>query len=215
MRLFLLVLALLPIACAGPGTTRSGFLESYDDLQASPKGGDGEVWAASPDALSGFDRILLEPVEFWTEPGAEGGLRAEDVGGLSKRFHDAFRSELTGSYPLVNQPGEGVLRVRAAVTRLVPTRPVLNTLTQAPPVRMASMGAKLLTGTHLGIGHVAIEAEFSDSQTGEVLARFVDVHVGSKLEVLDGMTKWNQVEDGFENWAAGLREHLDEHSATK
>jgi hypothetical protein len=204
------ILALLLMACAGPRATKTGFLEDYSRMKPFPGGGEALVWAAAPGVLAPYQLLLLDPVEFWVEPGSGGGLRTTDLERLEQTLVKAIVAEADEGLPLASAPGEGVLRLRVALTRIVPTRPLLNTATQLPPTRMISMATKLVTGTHLGVGHVAVEAEFSDAVTGEVLVQFSDVHVGSKFEMIDGMVTWAQVEDGLRDWAHNLQKHLGE-----
>ncbi len=107
------------------------------------------------------------------------------------------------------EPGPGVMVVRAAITDVVPTRPLLNLATSVPPARGASMAKRVITGTHLFVGRVSIEAEVLDSVTGERLVAYVDRAAGGKMNPVRGLTTWGQVKAALDDWAAKLRQGLD------
>lgn len=137
---------------------------------------------ASTQTPSGFlgDYSALKPV-----PGASGVLYYEKP----------------TAYPVVYQPGVGVLRIRAAITDIIPANPLLNIVTTAAVFIPLDMGG------------AAMEAEFLDSVSNERLAAIVDRKQGSPLSPLDiigGFTKWGHAKGAFDKWAKELREALDE-----
>lgn len=202
-------LLVLLAACAAPPPTASGFLADYDRLQSVEGDPGARVWFARRGVLAAYDRVLLDPVEFWVDPESPGAVEVEELRRLEAGVRSALAGALGDAYPLVEAVAPGTLRLRVAVTRLVLGRPLVNAVTQVPPARPLSTAKKLLTGTHLGVGQVAIEAEFTDAATGAELVQFVDDHVGRKFEVLDGLTTWGHVEDGLRGWAEELRRRLD------
>lgn len=199
----------LLVACTPPPPTASGFLEDYDRMQPVEGDAGARVWFARRGALAAYDRVLLAPVEFWVDPESAGAMEVEELRRLEEEVRDALVGAMGKDYPVVEEAAPGTVRLRVAVTRLVLGKPLVNAVTQVPPAGQLSAAKKLLTGTHLGVGQVAIEVAFSDSVTGEELVQYVDRHVGRKFDVLDGLTTWGQVEEGFRGWAEELRRRLD------
>jgi len=114
-------------------------------------------------------------------------------------------------YPIVDQPGPGVLRIRCALTDLKPGKPGLNAVTTVLPIGLAlSFTKKAVTGAHTNVGQAALEAELLDSQTNERLAAVIDRQAGKKIQVAKGITKWGHVKEAFKFWAERLRFVLDE-----
>jgi hypothetical protein len=91
-------------------------------------------------------------------------------------------------YPVVDEPGPDVLRLRIAITDLVPTKPVLNTAETVLGGRLASSASRAITGTDLFVGEVAIEAEALDSITGEREIALVERKFGKRFALEEGAT---------------------------
>ncbi|HUU49909.1 MAG TPA: DUF3313 domain-containing protein [Nitrospinota bacterium] len=104
-----------------------------------------------------------------------------------------------------------MLRIRTAITDIVPSKPALNTITSiGPPGLVISTVKKITTGVHAFVGEATLEAEFLDSVTNEQLAAALDRRGALKVKVFKGMSKWGHVKVVFEEWALMLRQKLDE-----
>lgn len=111
-------------------------------------------------------------------------------------------------YPLVEKPGSDVMRIRTAITDLVPSNPALSGVTTVIPVGLAISAIKSgAGGGHTGVGEASMETEILDSTTNERIGVAVDMKPGGKLS---GLTKWGAAEDAFKFWAKRLRAWLDE-----
>ena len=116
----------------------------------------------------------------------------------------------------MHEPGPGVLRVRAAITDLSPTKPGINTITTVLPIGLAiSIFKKRATGEHAGVGSVTTEMELLDSSTNEVLAAGIDYEAGQKYRVDKMLSKWGHIRVAIESWAKALQERLDEFRGIK
>jgi hypothetical protein len=111
-------------------------------------------------------------------------------------------------YPLVEKPGSDVMRIRTAITDLVPSNPALSGVTTVIPVGLAISAIKSgAGGGHTGVGEASMETEILDSTTNERIGVAVDTNPGGKLS---GMTKWGAAKEAFKFWAKRLRTLLDE-----
>jgi hypothetical protein len=174
-----------------------------------------------------YNQIMLERVRVWVKNDADyKGIDPTELKTLTDYFQQAIVKALEPTYPVVTQPGPGVLRTRVAITDLVPTQPALSAATLVIPFAgVADVAANAAGFSYLG--QTAIEAEFLDSQTNQVLAAYVDREFGKKYDIdlsqgagsaiekgVSSYTKaystWAYAQAAFDAWAALLRTRLDE-----
>lgn len=189
----------------------SGFLGDYSKLK--PVAGTGMIYNytyVKPNTdFAGYTKFLIDAITIFPNAAAKfKGINANDAALLEKYYHDAMTKALTGAgYQVVEEPGPGVVRIRAAFTDLVPVNPVLNTATTIiPQMRLLSGVFDLATGSNLFVGQVGIEAEFLDAQSNQVLAEDVAKEAGKKYipftdRNFDPTSTWGQVEQRITYWA--------------
>lgn len=196
----LLLVMLLAGACAThPMTKRSGFLQDYDRLKQDPQDPSVMFWERPGVDWKRYKRLMLDPVEVRIDPTkAERELTRQEMKKLADTLRQITIDTLKQSYPVVDKPAPDVLRVRAAITDLVPVMPVAN------------ITSVVLVGLPMDLGRAGIEVRFSDSLTGRLLAEMTDVKIGSPITLDMGWTRWGQIEDAFEDWAEELKDALDE-----
>ena len=176
----------------------SGFLGDYSSFAADAEEPDVFYYEKSGVDWKRFKRLQIDPVLVYYKQGAEN--RQIDPGTL-KKMTDYFRTALVKAvedkYPVVSDQGPDVLRIRAAITELIPSNVVVNVLTSVAllPVDM---------------GGAAMEAEFLDSVTGERLGAIVHKRMGTPIDMVGGYSKWGHAKAAFDYWAKELRKGLDE-----
>jgi hypothetical protein len=212
MKLTTLFLALFLAGCMtlqARDVETSGFLSDYSLLKA---GGSDEallVYHKPNLSLRAYDKAILEPVTAWRSQDSQlGDVSDEDVQELLNLLRAEIEPVLRKHFQLVKQPGPGTLRFRFALTEAGESTVVLDLVSTVVPVGRAISAAKmLLTGTHGFVGSASVEAELTDSQTGELLAAAVDRRVGGKS--LRGVTgSWSDVHDSFKVWGERLGTRL-------
>jgi hypothetical protein len=210
--------------CAKKQTVKhSGFLENYPTFQPGPEGGIKHVYFREGVDFGSYNKVMLDHVVFYFKDDSKyKGIHADILKDLADAFHEAAVNALEGAYPLVDQPGPDVMRIRVAITDLEQGRPGLTLVTTVMP---GGFGVKAIkkatTGTHSFASHTSVEAEMLDSVSGERIAAIMDE--GEELEKLKldisevkkGMSKWGDVKDVFEFWAQRLRKWLDETHGIK
>ena len=220
----LLLCGALSAGCASTSSTeltQSGFLSDYSKLQPDPDDPSARLYVRSGVDWRQYQKVLLEPIRVWVKDDADyKGVDPTELKALTDHFQQALVRALEPTYPVVSQPGPGVLRVRVAITDLVPTQPQVSVATVVVPFgSVASMAANTAGLSHLG--QTAIEAEFLDSQTHQVLAAFMDRNVGRKFNFSQGVSgainsygnafnTWAYARAAFDAWAQLLRQRLDE-----
>jgi hypothetical protein len=183
----------------------SGFLYDYSRLEP---GGEGEAQLVyiNPEAdFTAYDAIQFEPVEVWMLPSdSPVAIDATEMQRLADALDLAMRTRLGEDYRLVDAPGPRVMRLRVALTEASESSVPLDMASLIIPIgAITTWGSKLATGTHSFVGRAGVEAEFSDSLNGKILAAGVDRRVGGK-EFGGSTDSWNDVYSAFELWADRL-----------
>lgn len=208
LRLPLPALVLVLCACASSPVQPSGFLDNYSQLRPAPDDQLLLYYEKPGVPWQHYTKLLIDPIKVYYSPEARHReIDPEELKRLTDYAHVALRGAIGDAYPVVREPGPGVLRLRAAITNLIPANPLINVATTAAVFIPLDMGG------------AAIEAEFLDSQTNERLAALVDRKIGFPLapgDIVQGFTKWGHAKRAFDAWARMLRESLDEvHGKTK
>ncbi len=188
----------------------SGFLSDYSGFKPGPKDGAQWVYIKEGVDFKGYTKVMVDRVTFFLKDDAKyKGIQPEDVEQLTEAFDTAVRENIGKSYPLVDTPGPDVLRIRVAITDLVPNNPGVSAVTTVMPIGLGvSMLKKGLTGEHTGVGETGMEMEVLDSSTNDRLAAAIHSQAGSKLS---GVKKWGAAEEAFKFWTERIRIRLDEY----
>ena len=190
------------VLAAGCATMRppepSGFLDDYSLLEATSED-PSLLWWERPDFnWTDYRALMIDPVAIYFDPvGQDREVSPAELAQLATEFQAAVLEVLGDDYPVVTAPGIDVLRVRCAITDVIPVRPGLNVATS------------LVAFVPLETGGASIEVEFVDSVTGERLAAGVDQKIGSRLNASTGFSKFGYAGDAFRTWATELRAALD------
>jgi hypothetical protein len=192
----------------------SGFLSDYSKLQEGGACIADFCYLKEGVDFKPYDKIMIDHLVFFMSEDAEyKGIQPDELNDMAATWHRAFIESLEGDFEIVHEPGPGVLRFRAAITDLSPTKRALNTITTVVPVGLAfSILKKGVTGAAAGVGKVTAEAEVLDSLTNEVLAACVDFKAGNKYRVDQAASKWGYLRVAIEGWAKRLRDRLAEIS---
>jgi hypothetical protein len=213
---FVFILGLALTMTAGCATTEqvahSGFLKNYPTFEPGPEGGADFVYIKKGADFSPYNKIMLDEVVFYLKADAEyKGVNPTEMKELSDAFHKSLIEALGNEYPLVEEAGPDVLRVRIAITDVIPTTRGINTITTIIPIGVVISAVKKgVTGAPAFVGQASVEVELLDSRTNERLAVAIDSEAGKKYKLIKGATKWGLVKDIFEFWGKRLRLFLDE-----
>ncbi len=191
--------ALLALGCASKPPAETGFLSDYSKLQPSPYAdAEGALSYVDPGkSLGEYDQFILEPVQIsLSEEAAKRALDPTKLKEMADYFNEQLAAELAASdYAIVSQPAPKTLRFRGALTDVEPAMIAANLYP-----------ATMISG--VGLGGASMEAEFLDSQSGEVVAAVVDSQKGERG--FDGLTKYGNAENVIQRWAKRLVIRMDE-----
>jgi hypothetical protein len=163
-------------------------------------------------SLGEYKKVLLKPVQvsfrrgFLEQPLPGSKFRmsprdAQDIRDkVAKLLQDEFRKELSaGGYQLTDAPGEDTLAIEAAVVNLYVAAPKA---TAAPAQRTIALSA----------GEMSLVAQFSDSLSGDVLARVFDyasAHETTRGQTISSVDNEVEARRIVSEWAKILRRSFD------
>ncbi len=216
---FVTVIAILSLyACAQTRQTRSvettGFLGDYSMLKKG-EGGQAQLVYIKPGLnLNGVNKVIIDPITIMrASDSSVAKLSDDELKMLSDSLYITLAEELGKSFEIVNRPGSGTIRIRAAITEARGSKVAMDVITSViPQTRTLTTLGGLATDTDLFVGKAAVEAEALDAQTGERLWAAVDERVGNK-KIIGSAKKWSDVHEAYGAWATRLHERLLELGA--
>jgi hypothetical protein len=156
------------------------------------------------------------PVTLWVDK-ADSKLSPEDQQMLTDTFFKAIHEAVSASFAVVDHPGAGTIRLRAALTQAKGSPVALRAITTiVPQLRVATTLVGLSADTAVTVGSATAEIELRDSITGNLLAAAVDSRAGNKaLFSSRTFTKWGDVEAAQKLWAERIAWQLARHGVQR
>ena len=202
-----------------------GFLSDYSKISKTKNPDGSYEYKNTAVDYAKYDKLLVDRIKIFFKDDSEyKGIDPDELKVLTDYFYEAINKEVGDAYPMVKEPGPDVLRLRVAVTDLVPNKPEASVATLVVPflwVADAGTGvAKGDTGSTVFTGEATVEVEALDSESSEQLVAFIETETGKKYNWAKGVTKgvtgymnayskWNYTKTAMDDWAHLLRERLD------
>lgn len=191
---------------------QSGFLHDYSLLLTSERGEANYLYVSRSANWGKYTKVWIKPLELWKSDDPEaplGKMTPESQQMLMESFYNALYEALTNDFEIVKHGGPDVLVIHAALTDGMPSKPVVDFYTSVYlPVRVASFGKRLLTGTDVGVSAVYVEADLTDGQSGKRVAAVLDSRAGRKALRTRYNNTWGDVKVSFDRWARRFDERL-------
>ena len=149
--------------------------------------------------VSEYDGFIIDPIAILFERDPENQVFTDkEIENLKQHAIDELTKQLTkdDGYAVVNEPGEGVARIRIGLVEVDDTIGILN----------VSIYTKV---TGLGLGGASVEGEMVDSVTGEQIAAAIRWGSGSRV-ARAGYSHTGDAKIMFDKWAKQFRKQLDE-----
>ena len=221
-----------PLAAAQFGDYQpKGFLSDYSRLEPEGETGKAFVYRNTDVEKGKYKKVMVDRIKVFVAENADyKGVDPAELKELVDYFHNAIVSALGGNYPVVTEPGPDVVRLRIAVTDLVPNKPEASVVTLVVPfVWLGEAGAGVAQdepGSTPFLGEATIEIEALDSMNNEQIGAFIEERVGKKYHWTKGVTTaakdylkaystWAYTRQAMDNWAQMIKERLDAHNATE
>jgi len=209
---------------------RVGFLTDYSRLKPMPGGGGLLCWRSTGVDWKQYTKVMFERIQVYLKPGSSQSVDPTDLKMLIDYFHSDLVKAIQPEAQVVNAAGPGVLRVRFALTDLVPTNTALSLAgTAAPYGFVAEIGAGAATGKPAGstpyLGQTGMEVQFRDGASGQLVAECADREIGLKYAAdmnagaagaaenwvngyMDSFTQWTYAKTAFDKWATEFAQRL-------
>lgn len=190
---------------------RSGFLSSYSGLQRDSKLNKRLVYVGDINRINHFENIYLEEVAVLRPSKmAKKKIKPEDLLRLQQELRSALHKELVKSrFKPASSPGPKTLSIRIAIVDITPGDPLIFAASNAPYAGTATTAAGIITGAKFGRGSAKIEVELLDSVTRERFYSAIDENVGTKLEIVQGLTRWGHIELAVKQWAKRFKKYME------
>ncbi len=163
------------------------------------------IWEKPGVDRSVYTRVMIEPVIIFVSPDSkEKGLNADELKALADSFQNALISTLEPEIPVVTQPGEGVLYLRAALVDVKFAKKKRGLLGYTP-VGFVVTAAADAAGARVQLQDVTLEVEALDSVSGERIAVVVDE---APETVGEEKPSWDSVNQTFVFYAERFKQRL-------
>lgn len=192
------------------GKEFSGFLKDYSNLKPNSDVDGDALTYAKTDAqknLHKYIRIIVDPVEVYLASDADDAKLSEEVRqATANYYHQALIRAVSSAFPVAEDAGPLVLRLRAAIIGVDVGREV--------GAADKSSDSDQAIDRAVNIGKVGVEMELVDSETGEQIAAMVDREpLGAGAEIgsvnFSKQERWAAAREAFDEWAHRVRVFLD------
>lgn len=151
----------------------SGFLEDYSILGAAGEYGAAKMYVAdgAPERMANYSKIMIDQPWIFIDPDSKSkGMKPDTMTTIAETLRSALSDVISEQYEVVEEPGEGVLYFRWAVTNMYLQKPKRNILTFTPVgalVHAAKSGLSEFVDKNTLVD-LRLEVELLDSVTSEV-----------------------------------------------
>ena len=178
--------------CANISATKSGYLSDYSRMK--PDGSKKLIYAISDEQLERVSSFVVEEPVWQVAPERGRGIDEAQRSRLLKEFRQSLVAELSVIRPVVDEPQEGSVRVRSAVTSVTKSNPVVNVILWIVIVPLVNGGA-------------ATEVELVTA-SGEQLAAVSMAWTGGPVEILGFFSETGHARDAVKKTAKTLRRSI-------
>ncbi len=188
----------------------SGFLDHYPDLRLDPDRSGGLTYEKAEIDHCSYDKIMIEPIEIWMADDSKyKGFSPDVLKAITDELYRSLEINFEPEYPVVGEPGEGVVVIRLAITDVYAMKKKRGFLGYMPIG--AAVGALSGKYRRVNLKDATIEVEILDAQSLDQLGVLID-----KLSVAKGggdMTTWQEIIEALHIYAENFRSEIDaEHS---
>jgi len=187
---------------------KCGFLGTACDRLTPGEKGQAALRYLNPNAnWTQYNKVIIDPVTFWG--GDTEKISAADQQTLVNYFNQVLHENLSKKFQIVDQPGQGVMRLQVALTDAEAATPGLRSISVViPQARTLNTLKYLATGTYAFVGDAQAEMKLTDSVSGQVLAEAVDRRVGGGALSTAAQWEWGDAENAMKEWATQLTERM-------
>jgi len=198
------ILTLLTVGCASNYMSPddySGYLSSYEGLEEveTESGGETLRWISEKISSQNYHSVIVDKTVLYPEPQANEQVSDRLLRQFSWTVGKIIENAAADSFKVVTEPGEGVLRIKPAITGVVHGMEGMKPIEILPIAMVLGLG-KAVFGTRDRDVAIFLEVAVTDSQTGELLATAVRKGEGEQLENDKEKLSMVHLEELVANW---------------
>ena len=210
-RLAAIVVAGLFLAGCGSNTIKpeeqSGYLKDYSDVMKTkdPKGNTVYRYASPKLNPANYSAVMIQPVEYYPKPEPTEQVSQQTLDQIRAYLGESLHKSIGGKVKVVDKPGPGVARLNVAITAAVPDKQSLKAYQYIPLAFIYVMGKRAISG-QTEEAHLVIEAQGTDSVSGETLLKVVRSGEGEELNKVEGqrILTLEAIQPLIDKWAEGI-----------
>jgi hypothetical protein len=176
----------------------SGFIGDLGGLQPQPSHAFNHLYVKPGVDLTRYDSVIVDPVSTVTLPRASiPRIRDADLADICQEFTDQITRRVGETRKVATAAGPSTLEIHVVLTDLIPNR--------------ADFAFKDVSGFEksFGVGGAAVQIEFHDSVTGELLAAVVDAKHGDMFQFnTNKHSVWGDVDEIVMRWSNTIAKEL-------
>jgi uncharacterized protein DUF3313 len=188
----------------------TGFLgPEASKLAPGPQGGAALVWVNPNAQWRNYNKVLLEPVQFWAA--ADSKVPAADQQTLTTYFYNSLQTNLQKSFGLVSQPGPSVIKLEVALMDATTATPGLRSVSVVvPQARILNLAQSMATDSYAFAGSAEAEMKATDSLSGELLAEAVDQRAGGMGLKSAASFEWGDAQNAMDYWSEKIAQRFQD-----
>lgn len=203
-----------------------GFLSDYTKLKSESGDSDAFLYLNPKIDRSKYKKVMIDRIKIYLkEDSASKEIDPTELKELSDYFHKAIVKNISSEYPVVNETGPDVLRLRIAITDLVPNKVAASVVTLAVPFLWVVEGgtgvAQDKAGSTPFVGEASIEMETLDSVSSQQVAAYIETQLAKKYNWTHGVgtgvkgyveaySTWSYTKEAMDHWVETIRKRLDD-----
>ena len=192
---------------SGDSAANGFFGNDVSLLQPGREGQAAMVYIKPNTQWSQYDKIMLEPVQFWD--GANSTVSPTDQHTLTAYAYNKLKEELQKNFTLVDQGGAGVLVLQVALVNASAATPGLRSVSVViPQLRVINMAQSLATGSYAFVGSAEAMMKATDAETGQLLVAAIDKRSGGIALSSAAQWKWGDAGNAINYWADKIDNRL-------
>lgn len=205
-----IVVIMLSIGCTSNQVKQeqfSGYLKDYTKLKhVDTVSGNGSLrWINNKIHSKNYHSVLFDKAIYYPKPKPTGQVSTSLMKHLSSNLDKSLSSAARGSFKVVSVPGDGVLRIKPAITGVRHETEGMQPREILPVALVLGLG-KMAAGTRDQDVEVYLEVAVTDSQTGELLAAVVRKGQGAQLENDKEQLTMAHLQELIKNWKVDARD---------
>ncbi len=206
-----IVVAGLFLAACGSNTIKkeeqSGYLKDYSNVTETkdPMGHTVYRYVSPKFNPGNYSAVMIQPVEYFPKPEPTEQVSQATLDQIRTYLDESLKKAIGAKVKLADKPGPGVARLNVAITAAVGEKESLKAYQYLPIALIATGAKRAVTGTPQE-AHLVIEAQATDSVSGETLLKAVRSGEGKELNKVDGqrVLTVEELKPLIDKWAEGV-----------